>query len=85
MILVLMSIIKSLIKRLKVPAEKVPITLTYYGNTAAASDPLTFCLEYADAKEKWDKVIMCVFGNGMTCAAVALDLSKTHFCKVHEF
>lgn len=79
-----MSIINALTKRLKVPVEKVPVSLTNYGNTTACSTPLTLCLEHPAAKEIWDKVIMCAFGTGMACAAVALDLSKTHFCKVQE-
>ena len=79
-----MSIVKFLVQRLRVTNEKAPFTAENYGNTSACSTPLTLCLEYPDAKEIWDKVIMCAFGNGMTCAAVALDLSKTHFCAINE-
>lgn len=79
------TMLKALTKRLKVPAEKVPVALTYYGNMAGASIPLTLCLESPNSKGSWEKSVLCAFGNGMACAAVALDLRETYFCEVHEF
>lgn len=78
-------ILTALTKRLRLSAEKVPITLTNFGNTAGASIPLTLCLENSNAFGKWSRAILCAFGNGMACAAAALDFSKTYFCEVHEF
>ncbi len=78
-------ILTALTKRLRLSAEKVPITLTNFGNTAGASIPLTLCLENSNAFGKWSRAILCAFGNGMACAAAALDLTKTYFCEVHEF
>ncbi|MBR4172820.1 MAG: hypothetical protein IKR46_00415 [Clostridia bacterium] len=81
------TILTALTKRLRLPADKVPVSLTYYGNTAAASTPLTLCLESPDdtgGGGKWDKAILCGFGNGLACAAAALDLSETYFCKIQE-
>ena len=78
------AIITALIKRLHVPAEKVPLTLKNYGNNGISSTPLTLCLENPNARGKWDKAILCGFGNGLACAAVALDLTHTYFCEVRE-
>lgn len=78
------TVLKALTRRLKVPAEKVPVALTYYGNMAGANIPLTLCLENPNAKGKWSKAILCAFGNGMACAAAALDLRDTYFCEIHE-
>lgn len=77
-------ILTALIKRLRLNEEKVPITLKNFGNTAGASIPLTLCLENPNAFGKWSKAILCAFGNGMACAAAALDLTKTFFCEVQE-
>ena len=79
------TILTALTKRLRLPAEKVPITLTKFGNTAGASTPLTLCLENPNAKGRWSKAVLCAFGNGMACAATAIDLRNTYFCEVHEF
>lgn len=78
------TMLKALSRKLKVPAEKVPLALTYYGNMAGASIPLTLCLENPNAFGKWSKAVLCAFGNGMACAAAALDLTKTYFCEIHE-
>ena len=80
------TILNALTKRLRIPADKVPISLTYYGNTAAASTPLTLCLENSNTNggRQWDKAILCGFGNGLACASAALDLSKTYFSEVYE-
>lgn len=78
------TMLKALSRKLKIPAEKVPLALTYYGNMAGASIPLTLCLENPNAFGKWSKAILCAFGNGMACAAAALDLTKTYFCEIHE-
>lgn len=71
-------------KRLKVPAEKVPLSLKEYGNTACASVPITLCSESAKGK-KFDKVFMCGFGNGLACAAATMSLKDTYFSGPHHF
>lgn len=78
--------LKTLAKRCRIPLEKLPITLKYFGNTAAASIPLTLTLlaENNRALENWDKVVMCGFGNGLACAAAALSLKDTYFSTLHE-
>lgn len=78
--------LKTLAKRCRIPLEKLPITLKHFGNTAAASVPLTLVLlaENHKAREDWDKVVMCCFGNGLACAATALNLKDTYFSGLHE-
>ena len=78
------TMLKALTRRLKVPAEKVPVVLKNYGNMAGASIPLTLCLENPNFKGKWSKAIVCAFGNGLACAAAAMDFSNTYFCELHE-
>ena len=77
-------ILTALSKRLRIPAEKIPVSLKNFGNTAGASTPLTLCLENPNSNGKWHKAILCGFGNGLACAAVAVDLSETYFCELHE-
>lgn len=81
------TLLNALTKRLRIPAEKVPIKLKNYGNTAGASIPLLLNLlaENHKASGDWSKVVMCGFGNGMSCAAAALNLNDTYFSGVHDF
>ncbi len=63
-------IIESAAKRLMLPAEKVFINITEYGNTSAASVPLAFddCRKQGKIKEG-DIVIFVAFGAGLTWGA----------------
>lgn len=81
------TLITALAKRLRIPAEKVPIEIKNYGNTAGASIPLLLNLlaENHKASGDWSKVVMCGFGNGMSCAAAALNLNQTYFSGIHDF
>lgn len=79
--------LKTLIKRCRIPAEKVPLTLKNFGNTAGASIPLdlVLCAKNREKEGNWDKVVMCGFGNGLACAAAALSLKDTYFSEIHDF
>ena len=77
------TMVKSLGRVLKLPPEKVPIHLEEYGNTAASSIPLTLCLEKISGKNFGD-VVLCGYGNGLTCGAVSLSLKRAHLCKLSE-
>lgn len=70
-------IIDYLRKILKVSADKVPVAMGDTGNTSAASIPLMLCKEKDRLVQ--DKMlartVLCGFGVGLSCGAVALDLS----------
>jgi 3-oxoacyl-[acyl-carrier-protein] synthase-3 len=54
-------------KKLKLPQEKVPVSLDEYGNTSSASIPLTIVARLQDKLSKADKkIICCGFGVGLS-------------------
>lgn len=60
-------------ERLELPVEKMSKTIHKYGNTSAASIPLSLVDDLIDGKIKDDDVIVLVgFGGGLTWAAVCL-------------
>jgi len=63
-------IIESVAKRLELPAEKVFINISQYGNTSAASVPSAFeeCVRTGKIK-RGDIIILVVFGAGLTWGA----------------
>ena len=69
-----------LVKKLKLDPEKVPSTISKYGNTSSVSIPLTIISEL---KGKLDnkRVLMSGFGVGMTWASCIID---TGVCKISE-
>jgi len=67
-------IIESAAKRLQLPAEKVFLNITEYGNTSAASVPIAFdeCAREGKIK-RGDIVIFVAFGAGLTWGANVIE------------
>lgn len=60
-------------KRMKLPADKVPMTIAEYGNTSAASIPLTMvarCQHLMQQRTKW---LMMGFGVGLSWSGFTLE------------
>ncbi|KPJ68228.1 3-oxoacyl-ACP synthase [candidate division WOR-1 bacterium DG_54_3] len=63
-------IIDHVIKKMRLPKEKVYVNLYKYGNTSAASIPLALDEALADGRiKKGDIVALSGFGAGLTCGA----------------
>ena len=62
-----------LAKRMKIPQEKVPLSLGEYGNTSSASIPITIshCLRSRISSEAMN-LVMAGFGVGLSWGAVAM-------------
>jgi len=75
-----LRIIKQVISRLGIPEEKVPVTITYTGNTSSASIPITLDQLVRDGKiKKGNNVLLATFGGGLTWGAAILRQNfKTH-------
>lgn len=60
-------------KKLKLDPEKVPYSLTHFGNTSSASIPLTIVTQLADKLEGHKKIIGCGFGVGLSWGTIAFE------------
>ena len=68
-----LRIIKQVISRLGLPEEKVPVTITYTGNTSSASIPITLDQLVREGRiKRGDRVLMASFGGGLTWGASIL-------------
>jgi len=70
-------ILKQIAKKLKIPEEKMPLTLGKYGNTSGASPALTLCETFGNMEGGVLNVLICAFGVGLSWGAVSakLDIS----------
>lgn len=66
-------------KKLKVPAEKVPTNVKYYGNTGPASIPLLLSDYCSSHSKTLKRVVLSGFGVGLSLGSVTCDLSNTVF------
>lgn len=70
-------IIEASRQRLELPAEKVSYTISKYGNTSAASIPISLVEEVEAGKIKdGDVVVLVGFGGGLTWGAIAIRWGK---------
>jgi 3-oxoacyl-[acyl-carrier-protein] synthase-3 len=61
-------------KKLKLPIDKVPFSLKYYGNTSSATIPLTIVTELKSQIEgKQSDLLMCGFGVGLSWGTMLAD------------
>lgn len=67
-------IIRQLSKKLKLPKEKVPISLDRYGNTGGISIPLTLCANYGDKDIGVRKTFMAGFGIGLSWGVTSAEI-----------
>ncbi|HML07653.1 MAG TPA: beta-ketoacyl-ACP synthase III [Xanthobacteraceae bacterium] len=64
-------IIEATAERMKLPPERVMVTIHKYGNTTTATIPL--CLwEYEDRLKAGDRLVLAAFGGGFTWAGIYL-------------
>ena len=67
-------IMQSTAKRLKLPLEKVIVTVDQHGNTSAASIPLALDVSVRDGRiKKGDTLLLEGVGGGFTWGAVVLN------------
>ena len=68
-----MRIIQATARRLRMPMERVVVTVDHHGNTSAASVPLAFDVAVRDGRiQRGDIVLMEAFGAGFTWGSVLL-------------
>jgi len=69
-------ILKNIAKRSRIPEAKMPISIDRYGNTGAATVPLTMCDHYARQREAKvnESILVCGFGIGLSLGVGVLRL-----------
>lgn len=77
-------ILKQIAKKLKIPMEKLPITLPIYGNTSGASPLLTLCKFYSDVPDKLLNVMMIGFGVGISWGVTSFEINTNDIFAIEE-
>jgi 3-oxoacyl-[acyl-carrier-protein] synthase-3 len=78
-------ILKQIAKKIKIPEEKMPISLHRFGNTSGASPFLTLCDAYGTkGADENLKVFLCAFGVGLSWGASALNLNTADILPIIE-
>ncbi|WP_165046213.1 3-oxoacyl-ACP synthase III family protein [Adlercreutzia sp. ZJ138] len=67
-------ILNRLIKKMKLEPDKVPISLSRYGNTSGASIPLTLCDCYGAVENGSRSILASGFGVGLSWGVTSFDI-----------
>lgn len=64
-------------KKLKIAEEKVPYSMTYYGNTSSCTIPITMTSQIREKMSEGElELIMCGFGSGLSWGAAHIFTKK---------
>lgn len=73
-----------LMKKLKLPENKVPSTIGKYGNTSSVSIPLTIVSELKESLPISKRILLSGFGVGLTWGTAIINLDKCLICDIVE-
>ncbi|MFN4083099.1 MAG: 3-oxoacyl-ACP synthase III family protein [Bacteroidia bacterium] len=77
-------ILQQIAKKLKIPSEKMPLTLNRYGNTSGASAALTLCDRYGESQNQIINTLVCGFGVGLSWGAFSVKLNTNDIFPIIE-
>lgn len=77
-------ILKQIAKKLKIPLEKMPVTLSKFGNTSGASQIVTLCDTYGKIENQEIKVMLIGFGVGISWGVTSLILNTSDIYSIIE-
>ena len=75
-------ILKNLMRKLKFPKEKAPMTIDKYGNTSAVSIPITLCDYYGERKDGVKQMLFLGFGVGLSWGVSYMPVDTEVICPV---
>lgn len=77
-------ILKQITKKLKIPFEKMAMSIDRYGNTSGASPIVSLCHNYGNIGDKLIKTIFCNFGVGLSWGVTAVTINTNDILPVVE-
>ena len=73
-----------LAKKLKLPVDKVPASISKFGNTSSVSIPLTIVSQLQGKLDTKKTAMLCGFGVGMSWATAFLNFNQCHISDLVE-
>jgi 3-oxoacyl-[acyl-carrier-protein] synthase III len=70
-------ILKQLARKIKIPSEKIPVSLDRYGNNSSNSIPLVLADHFGNTEKGEIKIFICGFGAGLSFACGALTIETS--------
>jgi 3-oxoacyl-[acyl-carrier-protein] synthase-3 len=75
-------ILKQIAKKVKIPFEKMVMSIDRYGNTSGASPIVSLCDQYGETKDINLRTMLCGFGVGLSWGVTAIDINTNDILPV---
>lgn len=69
-------ILQQISKKIKVPMEKIPVSIDRYGNTSGTSIPITLCDAYGDMSNLDLNLLLCGYGVGLSWGVIDANIKS---------
>lgn len=77
-------ILKQIAKKLKIPLDKMPLSLDKFGNTSGASQVITLCNSYGYECGKELRTLLCGFGVGLSWGVSSVVINTSDILPIIE-
>lgn len=77
-------ILKQIAKKLKIPFEKMAMSIERYGNTSGSSPIVSLCDNFGNTQNQELKVLICGFGVGLSWGVFSITINATDILPVIE-
>lgn len=77
-------ILRQIAKKLKIPAELMPLSISHFGNTSGASPILTLCDAFGSVSNQRINTLLCGFGVGLSLGVASVSLDSDGIFPVIE-
>ena len=77
-------ILKQIAKKIKIPFEKMVMSIDKYGNTSGASPIVSLCENFGGTESKKIRTMLCSFGVGLSWGVTAVDLDTADILPIIE-
>lgn len=72
------DVLNTILEKLNIPGEKIPMNMEKFGNTQGASIPILLSDQYSGDNDKAIKVISCGFGEGFSVGITAFSIQTNN-------
>lgn len=77
-------ILKQIAKKVKIPLEKMPLSLDKYGNTSGASPLISLCDAFGNTENKRLNTLFCGFGIGLSWGVFSAEINSSDILPIIE-
>lgn len=77
-------ILKQIAKKIKIPIEKMVMSIDRYGNTSGSSPIVSLCDQYGDVENQNLRTMLCGFGVGLSWGVTAIDINTNDILPIIE-